>query len=74
MNQSMIAVFDKKTSFYHPPMAFRSIADAIREFETLKKDDKTRYGQHPEDYELYKLGEFNDDNGEFIPMKPIHLG
>lgn len=73
MNQAIISVFDKKTGLYHPPVAFRHTGDAIRDFEALKKDTDTRYGQHPEDYELYKIGEFNDDNGELVHMKPLHL-
>lgn len=73
MQQSIVSVFDKKTSLYHNPVTVRSIGDAIRDFETLKKNPDNRYGQHPEDYELYKIGEFNDDNGEIVTSKPMHL-
>lgn len=73
MQPSVITVFDRKTSSFQNPMTYKHVGDAIRDFDTVKKDDKTKIGQHPEDFELYKIGEFNEDNGEITPIKPLQL-
>lgn len=71
----MIAVFDKKTGLYDPPFVARHIGEAIREWEIVCKDTKTRYGLHNGDYELYHIGDFNEENGHIQKLDQFnHLG
>lgn len=39
-------------------------AAAIRMFGDTCADPKTMFGAHPEDFDLYVLGEMNEDTGE----------
>lgn len=42
-------------------------ASAIRQFGDIVKKEGTRYNVHPEDYDLYYLGDFDDNTGEIKP-------
>lgn len=42
-------------------------AAAIRNFGDIVRNDKSRYNAHPEDYDLYCVGEFDDNTGEIKP-------
>lgn len=38
-------------------------ATAIRMFGDTCRDEKTLFAQHPEDFDLYKVGEMDDNTG-----------
>lgn len=63
----VIAVFDKKTGAFDGPFTVKHKALATREWEMVRKDPKTKYGMHPEDYSLMKIAEFDEQLGHFIP-------
>lgn len=67
------AIFDKKTGLYDQPFTVRHINEAIRQWDIVKKDTKTKFGTHPEDYDMYQLATFDDETGEFQSIKPLHL-
>lgn len=46
-----------------------SNAAAIRGFTDQVNNSSSRYHAHPEDYELYQLGEFNDEDGSIVPLE-----
>lgn len=70
MNIPMCAVYDKQTGFYDAPFTTRHIAEASREWQIVKSNDKTKYGKTPQDFELRKIADYNQDTGEVIPVKP----
>lgn len=69
----ILAPFDKKTALYDRPFLVRHTGEAIREWEIVCKDQQTKYGKNPEDFDLYLVGQFDDESGEVIPAKPQHL-
>lgn len=69
----IISIFDKKTNVYGKPMPVEYLEDGLREWNDIKADTNTKYGKHPSDFELYKVGEFSVDNGEFVAGKPVQL-
>lgn len=69
----ILAPYDKKTGLYDRPFMVRHINEALREWEIVCKDTQTKYGKNPEDFDLYLVGEFDDESGECIPAKPQHL-
>jgi len=73
MKLKMVATFDKKTGLYDPPFTCRHLADALREWDVVKKDPKTKFGKNPEDFDLFQIGEYDDEIGAPEPMKPLHL-
>ena len=63
MKYVLVAVFDSAVGTYMPPFAQRSIGEALRSFQVACRDDKTAMAQHPSDYALYLLAEFDDESG-----------
>lgn len=63
------AAFDKKTGLYDPPFVARHTGEAQREWAVVKKDPKTKFGLHPEDYELYHIANYNEQNGHIEKLQ-----
>lgn len=67
MRFQLFSVFDAKARVYLAPFVARSAVDAKRQLEAAKADSsfmQTPVGQHPEDFELYQVGTFDDETGE----------
>lgn len=63
---NLFSVFDAKARVYLAPFVARSAVDAKRQLEAAKADPafmQTPVGQHPEDFELYQVGTFDDETG-----------
>ena len=61
----VVALFDKKTGLYEKPGFARHLGDALRDWDHLRKDENTKMGKNPEDFDLWKLGVYDDETGEF---------
>lgn len=57
------SVFDTKVGAYSPPFTCKSRGEAIRSFEDACRDDKMPFKAHPEDYQLFAVGDFDDQSG-----------
>lgn len=59
------SIFDEKAKCFNTP--FFAVADgvAIRDFGDLCNDTRSLVSRHPEDYRVYRVGQFNDDSGKF---------
>lgn len=73
MKLFVIATRDIKTDSYGRPITIQHLGAAIRAFED-QIQGKTPNGDpdlinHPEDFELYQLGFYNDATGEFTNEK-----
>ena len=68
------AVHDTKSHSYGPPMFFRHAAEAMRAFEQAANDDKTMLYKYPSDYELVRIGHYDDDTGTLNTEDHISLG
>ncbi|AXH77867.1 MAG: nonstructural protein [Microviridae sp.] len=65
MRLIMVSVFDKAAAAYMRPMFVPAVGLAIRSFtDEINRDsaDNVMF-HHPSDYELYKIGFFEDVNG-----------
>lgn len=60
----VLAVYDEKVKAYIEPWYARTTAAAIRSFESAVNDPKTQLSQHPSDFTLFEIGEWDDDKGE----------
>lgn len=63
MNLRLFCVFDSKAMYYAPPFTARTNAEAIRMFADTANDVNTRIGQHPSDFTLMVVGEFDSESG-----------
>lgn len=79
MKLNVIAVRDIKANVYSQPQFVGSIGHAVRSFgdQCRNKENGNIMGQHPEDFELYLLGEFDDEHATWTMLekpKQIALG
>lgn len=58
----IVIVRDIKANVYGNPIFVASLGGAIRAFgDEINKSDGNPFATHPEDYELYHFGEFNQE-------------
>ncbi|AXL14608.1 nonstructural protein [Microviridae sp.] len=75
MKTILCSIFDIKSGVYTAPSAFMNDATAIRSATILRADPASPMYAHPEDYVLYKIGEFeNTDCSITMETPPIPLG
>jgi len=67
------AVKDLAVQAFGTPFLVRAKGEAIRSFqdEVNKKDGNSAIAQHPEDYELYQLGEYEEETGLITGKDPV---
>ena len=71
------AVLDQKVGAFSPPMFVRSKGEAIRSFLDACADPQVSISKHPEDYQMYCLGSFDDQTGALVSVTPellVHGG
>lgn len=74
-NLIVVSIRDSKVDSFQRPFFVPHIGYALRSFEDEVKrnaSDNAMYN-HPEDYELFKIGEYNEREGEMIAQKPQSL-
>lgn len=63
-------VHDKCVNMYGVPVVVRNDADGIRMFSDEIMRDGSVFGQHPEHYDLYAVGMFDDETGLVVGCTP----
>lgn len=68
----MICTRDIVANVYGPPVMVHHIGQAIRTFgdECRRKEPGNVLAQHPEDFELWHIGEFDDNTGSIDTYNP----
>lgn len=68
----VLAIRDRAADVYGVPMFMQSVGQAIRGFsdEVNRSDQNNNLFKHPEDFDLYLLGTFDDETGIFTTDKP----
>lgn len=64
------AIYDQKLEAYNRPFFLISEGVAIRAFQDEINNIDSELSKHPADYDLYKLGEYDEQTGEITPNKP----
>lgn len=67
MEMCIVAVRDNRVEAYMQPTFVHHKGAAIRAFLDHCRDDKSDFIRHPEDFDLYFLGSFDDKKGGFLP-------
>lgn len=74
MTKKMFSIRDQKTEVFNTPFFNHTHGEAERNFRSLVNDDKSMIHNNPEDFDLYYLGEYDDNTGKFEPVDtPQHL-
>ena len=60
------SIYDTASGAYMRPFMMQSDGQAIRSFTDIAMDAEHEIGKHPEDYALFRIGQFNDNKGELV--------
>ena len=70
----LYSIRDAKAEAYGNPFTQKTKGEALRSFMTAVNDPKTTLHQYPEDFDLYQIGTWNDQNGKIDHLEtPKHL-
>lgn len=70
----MYSVLDTKSGLYNLPFSAVARGAALRVFGDVCNDPKTSIHAHPEDYNLFEIGTFDDATGEMKAEPLVALG
>lgn len=66
----IFAVHDSKAEIFGTPIFLPTLGLAIRAFaDQVNNPEPNPISQHPEDYTLFDIGEYNQETGELIANK-----
>ena len=74
MQHKMFVIHDSKANAYLQPWFLTQRAMAQRAFMDCVNDKDHNFGRHPEDYTLFQIGTFDDQNAKIDWNSPIALG
>lgn len=61
--KKIFSVFDKRSGFFFSPMTLNSVPEAVRVFGDIVADESSIIYRHPEDFDLFTLGDFDESTG-----------
>lgn len=68
------SIKDQKVETFNTPFYAKTHGEAERNFITLTNDSKSTVNTFPQDFDLYYLGQYDDQTGKFEPLDtPHHL-
>lgn len=65
MNLVIVSVFDRAAQAFAQPQFVAAAGQAIRGFSDQVNGDKSVVSEHPDDFDLYEFGAFDDNAGKF---------
>lgn len=74
MQLKIYSIRDSKSEVFNTPFYKSTHGEAERDFRSAVTDEKTTLNKYPEDFDLYFLGEYNDNDGKFQSLEtPQHV-
>lgn len=75
MKLQVMCVYDSKARAFLLPFYCSQVAVGVRSFVEAANTETHQMCQHPEDFTLFHLGTFDDDNATFDFLHPsVNLG
>lgn len=68
MKIEILAIRDAKLNTFMTPFTAVHLGQALRSWEELVNDPKTTIAKYPNDFCLYRLGHFDDENGALTSL------
>lgn len=65
------AVYDRKTLVYQLPFFAHTDPAAVRLLSDAVADAQHPFGRHPNDYVLFRVGEWDDAKGAMLPLQAL---
>lgn len=72
MLHRLYSIRDSKGEIYHTPHPAPTDKAAVRNFGLVVNDPKTHPGMFPEDFDLYYIGEYDDQTGKIAALDTPH--
>lgn len=69
MKSKMFAIYDTKSETYGDIVYAKTLAEADRSFATYCNNKDTIINKYPADYNLFQLGEYDQQTGEIFSLK-----
>lgn len=74
MELKIFSIRDQKSEVFNTPWYKTTHGEAERDFRSAVNDEKTFLYKHPEDFDLYFLGTYDDNTGKFQTLPtPEHV-
>jgi hypothetical protein len=75
MIYTVVSIRDRAADTYSQPMCVASVGGAVRSFgdEVNRKAENNQLNSHPEDFDMYELGKWDDQSAEFICGTPRQI-
>lgn len=64
MKLSLVALKDRATDNFGKIITVRTTGEAVRSLSDEVRNNESAISKHPEDYDLYLVGYFNEDTGQ----------
>lgn len=76
MIMKICAVRDRAVDAFGQPFFVKAIGEAIRSFQDEVNREGSVFAAHPDDYDLYHIGDYDDSNAVITPIaaKQLLLG
>ena len=68
MRYVLISMHDRAVNAFQPVANVRAEGEALRVFKDLISNPQSQQHQHPDDYDLYIVGYFDDQTGRLEPL------
>lgn len=74
MKLLVFAVRDVKAEAFLPPFFMKTNGMATRAFMDEVNREKSSFGEHPEDFSLFRIAEFDEESAAFVnEIQPVPL-
>lgn len=75
MNKPIFVVKDRAIDIFGQPFTQQTAAQAVRGFTDEINSDRSSsaVAQHPDDYDLYVVGHYDEQNGTLLPLDKPEL-
>ena len=61
----VFSIFDSKTNAFFPPICMKTVGEVERALTGHCNDPEHNFCKYAEDYTLFELGSWNDENGKY---------
>lgn len=75
MRYKILCIRDRAADTFGQPMFFPQIGQAVRGFsdEIKRVHENNNMNKHPEDFDLFHMGEWDDEAGTFEGIRPVQV-
>lgn len=70
MKYLLVSIKDRAIDAFQPIGNVRAEGEAVRVFKDMISNAETAHSKHPDDYDIYLVGYFDDHDGLIEPVTP----